>query len=81
MLSPNYYRKQANSCLRLARETSDAILAKRLNALAANFMQAAMDIEAHDPSRTQPAACPEAPSDHGMQPQLTGGPASQRQRR
>jgi hypothetical protein len=56
MLSPNYYRKQADSCLRLARETTDGVLSKRLNALAADFMQAAMEIEAHTSSNNQRAA-------------------------
>jgi hypothetical protein len=79
MLSPDYYRKQANSCLRLARETSDATLAKRLNALAADFMQGAMEIERHDPSRG-PASRPES-ADNGMQPQSADRSASQRHRR
>jgi hypothetical protein len=80
MLSPDYYRKQANSCLRLARETSDATLAKRLNALAADFMHGAMELERHDPSRGPAASRPES-ADNGMQPQSADRSASQRHRR
>ena len=80
MLWPDYYRKQADSCLRLARATSDATLAKRLNALAADFMQGAMEIEGHDPSRGQAASRPES-ADNAMQPQSAGGSTSQRHRR
>lgn len=54
MLSPDYYRKQAKCCLRVARVTSDKVLATRLNALAGDFMQAALDAEGHDPSGTPP---------------------------
>jgi hypothetical protein len=54
MLSPDYYRKQAKSCLHLARQTSDPVLATRLNALAADFMQAALEVEGHHPSGMPP---------------------------
>jgi hypothetical protein len=63
MLSPDYYRKQAKCCLRVAGETSDAVLAMRLNALAADFMQAAVEVEGHDPSGTPPS--PPSPSSAG----------------
>jgi hypothetical protein len=79
MPSPNYYRKQANSCLRLARETTDAVLAKRLNALAADFMQAAMEIEAQVSDASHAAR--RDSSQEQMQPQSTGGSSSQRQGR
>jgi hypothetical protein len=55
MLSPDYYRKQAKCCLHLARQTSDTLLAARLNALAADFMQAVFDVEGHDPSGMPPS--------------------------
>jgi hypothetical protein len=54
MLSPDYYRNQATCCLRMARETSDAVLARRLSGLAADFMQAALDVEVHEPAATAP---------------------------
>jgi hypothetical protein len=62
MLSPDYYRKQAKCCLRVARETSDTVLATRLNALAADFMQAALEVEGYDPSCTPPSP-PQGSSD------------------
>jgi hypothetical protein len=65
MLSPDYYRKQAKCCLRLARETSDTVVARRLNALAADFMQAALAVEGHDPSGTPPS--PRLPSSDGAE--------------
>lgn len=52
MLSPDYYRKQAKCCLHLACETSDEVLATRLNALAADFMQAALRAEGYNPPGT-----------------------------
>jgi hypothetical protein len=55
MVSPDYYRNQAQCCLRLARETSDAVVAGRLSALAADFMQAALEVEGHDLSGTPPS--------------------------
>jgi hypothetical protein len=58
MVSPDYYRNQAQCCLRLARETSDAVVARRLSALAADFMQAALEVEGHDPSGTPPSLHP-----------------------
>jgi hypothetical protein len=63
MLSPDYYRKQAKCCLRVAHETSDSVLARRLNALAADFMQAALEVEGHGPSCTPPS--PHQPSSDG----------------
>jgi hypothetical protein len=54
MLSPDYYRNQATCCLRMARETSDAILARRLSGLAADFMQAAQDVEVHESAAAPP---------------------------
>jgi len=38
----------------MARETSDAVLARRLSGLAADFMQAALDVEVHEPAATAP---------------------------
>ena len=58
MVSPDYYRNQAKCCLRLARETSDAAVARRLSALAADFMQSALEVEGHDPSGIPPILHP-----------------------
>jgi hypothetical protein len=63
MVSPDYYRNQAQCCLRLARETSDAAVARRLSALAADFMQSALEVEGHDLSGTPPSLHP--PSSDG----------------
>jgi hypothetical protein len=52
MLSPQYYRVQAGTCLRMSKMSSDPVLADRLNVLAAEFLAAAEDPRAEPEFRS-----------------------------
>ena len=43
MATASYYRKQADTCLQMARVCSDPVLTQQLDLLAAEFLEAAAD--------------------------------------
>jgi hypothetical protein len=43
--SPSYFRRQANTCMRLSESCTDQILADRFQAMAEDFMVKAADAE------------------------------------
>jgi hypothetical protein len=62
MLSPEFLRRQAENCLRIARSCFDLASAERLRLMAAELAAKATEVEQNRQDRTQRSLEPNPPS-------------------
>jgi hypothetical protein len=65
MQGPSYFRRQANTCMRLSESCTDQTLANRFQAMAEDFMARASEAETNDEGAM--------PFPHMLKPEGAGG--------
>jgi hypothetical protein len=66
MQGPSYFRRQANTCMRLSESCTDQTLADRFQAMAEDFMAKASEVETSDATPFPHMAKPEGAGGGGI---------------